>query len=112
MKVVSPLRWLHSLVTDRTATIGRMMAIGNPIAVANVEYVSSESGAHSSTAPVASRAAMPMLAISQKPARVSKHLRSSTEKSRVNGMGRGSGFPTRAAVTGSAVIVLMLLLLR
>ncbi len=56
---------------------------------------------------------MPMLAISQKPARVSKHLRSSTERSRVNGMGRGARLPTRAVVAaGAAVIVLMLLLLR
>ena len=37
VKVVSPLRWLHSLVTDRIAIIGRMTAIGKPIAVANVE---------------------------------------------------------------------------
>ena len=32
VKVVSPLRWLHSLVTDRIATIGRTTAIGKPTA--------------------------------------------------------------------------------
>ena len=32
VNVVSPLRWLHSLVTDRIATIGRMTAIGKPMA--------------------------------------------------------------------------------
>ena len=36
VNVVSPLRWLHSLVTDRIATIGRMTAIGKPIAAAKV----------------------------------------------------------------------------
>ena len=36
VKVVRPLRWLHSLVTDKIAIIGRMTAIGKPIAVANV----------------------------------------------------------------------------
>ncbi len=32
---VSPVRWLHSLVTESTATIGRTTAIGKPIAAAN-----------------------------------------------------------------------------
>ena len=36
VNVVSPVRWLHSLVTDRIAIIGRMTAIGKPIAVAKV----------------------------------------------------------------------------
>ena len=36
VNVVSPLRWLHSLVTDRIAMIGRTTVIGKPIAVANV----------------------------------------------------------------------------
>ena len=36
VKVVSPLRWLHSLVTDRIAMIGRTTVIGKPTAVANV----------------------------------------------------------------------------
>ena len=36
VNVVSPLRWLHSLVTDRIATIGRITDIGKPIAAANV----------------------------------------------------------------------------
>ena len=37
VKVVRPLRWVHSLVTDKTAIIGRMTAIGKPMAVAKVE---------------------------------------------------------------------------
>ena len=37
VKVVRPLRWVHSLVTDKTAIIGKMTAIGKPIAAANVE---------------------------------------------------------------------------
>jgi hypothetical protein len=37
VNVVRQLRWLHSLVTDRIAIIGRMTAIGKPIAVPNVE---------------------------------------------------------------------------
>ena len=36
MNVVSPLRWLHSLVMDNSATIGRITVIGNPIALAKV----------------------------------------------------------------------------
>ena len=34
VNVVSPLRWLHSLVTDRIATIGSMIDIGTPMAAA------------------------------------------------------------------------------
>ncbi len=36
VNVVSPLRWLHSLVTDRIATIGRITAIGKPMAAAKL----------------------------------------------------------------------------
>ena len=36
VNVVSPLRWLHSLVTERIAIIGRITAIGKPIAAAKV----------------------------------------------------------------------------
>ena len=36
MNVVRPLRWLHSLVTERIATIGRITDIGKPIAAAKV----------------------------------------------------------------------------
>ena len=35
VNVVSPVRWLHSLVTDRTATNGRITVMGKPMAVAN-----------------------------------------------------------------------------
>ena len=37
VNVLSPLRWVHSLVTERIATIGRITAIGNPIAAAKEE---------------------------------------------------------------------------
>ena len=33
VNVVSPLRWLHSLVTARIAMIGRITDIGNPLAL-------------------------------------------------------------------------------
>ena len=36
VKVVSPLRWLHSAVTDRIAMIGRMSIIGTPMAPVKV----------------------------------------------------------------------------
>ena len=36
VNVVSPLRWLHSLVTDRIAIIGRITDIGKPMAAAKV----------------------------------------------------------------------------
>ncbi len=35
VKVVRPLRWLHSAVTDRTAMMGRMTDIGMPMASVN-----------------------------------------------------------------------------
>jgi hypothetical protein len=35
VKVVSPLRWLHSPVTDKIAIMGRTTVIGILIAVAN-----------------------------------------------------------------------------
>ena len=35
VNVVSPLRWLHSLVTDKIAMTGRTMVIGIATAVAN-----------------------------------------------------------------------------
>ena len=40
VKVVSPLRWLHSLVTARIAMIGRMIVIGAPMAAAKLSKVS------------------------------------------------------------------------
>ncbi len=61
---------------------------------------------------------MTMLAISQKPERVSNILRSSTPTIRVSGMRRmpcacGRGAAAASAVAGSrAVVVVMLLLLR
>ena len=36
VNVVRPVRWLHSLVTERIAIIGRMTAIGKPIAAAKL----------------------------------------------------------------------------
>ena len=36
VKVVSPLRWLHSLVTARMPIIGRMIVIGAPMAAAKL----------------------------------------------------------------------------
>ena len=37
VNVVSPVRWLHSLVTERIAISGRMTTTGNRMAVAKVE---------------------------------------------------------------------------
>ncbi len=67
VKVVRPVRWLHSLVTDRIAIIGRMMAIGKPVARVKVLKVRSSAAAKRITPIVASSDAMPMLASSQKP---------------------------------------------
>ena len=113
MNVESPVRWLHSPVTDSTAIIGRITAIGKPKAAANELKVTSLSGANTMTAPVARSAAIPMLAISQKPERVSNILRSSTETTRRSGMGRGVGRGVRARPACGSVVtaVLMLLLL-
>ena len=36
VNVVSPLRWLHSLVTARIAIISKITDIGNPIALAKL----------------------------------------------------------------------------
>jgi hypothetical protein len=37
VNVVRPVRWLHSLVTDRIAMIGRITAIGSRIALMKAE---------------------------------------------------------------------------
>ncbi len=115
MNVVSPLRWLHSLVTDKIATIGSSTVIGTPIAAPKESYVIELSEANRITAPVARVAAIAMLAISQKPDRVSNILRSSTPTIRPIGMpsmrfGRGR---TRceSSTSGWVVRVVMLLLL-
>jgi hypothetical protein len=44
VKVVRPLRWLHSLVTARMPMIGRITVIGAPIAAAKLSNVSSVVG--------------------------------------------------------------------
>ena len=68
--------------------IGRITVIGMPIARMNWLYVSSARGAHAMMAPVVSSAAAPMLLRSQKPARVSNDLRSSTLTMRCSGIVR------------------------
>ena len=82
-----PVRWLYSLVIERIAIIGSTMERGTPMALAKVSWVIASSGAHRITAAVARTATMPTLAISQKPARVSNILRSSTLACRVIGIG-------------------------
>ena len=121
--VVRPVRWLYSLVTDSRPMIGRITDRGKPIALEKVSWSIAESGAHRITAAVARTATMPTLAISQKPARVSNILRSSTPTRRVMGMGRttrGAAVATGADVAATAgtgvawcgwVWVVMLLLL-
>ena len=37
VNVVNPVRWLHSLVTERIAISGRITTTGNRMAVAKVE---------------------------------------------------------------------------
>src|SRR5262249_519404 len=111
VNVVSPLRWLHSLVTDRIAITGSSTDIGKPIAVANDSEVSSSCGANATVAAVAMKAVMAMLAISQKPDRVLKDFLSSTEASRENGMGAGAGRAARGASSSTATVVMLLLLL-
>ena len=85
VKVVSPLRWLHSAVTDggddgqddrdRHADCEGELAVGELLL-----------GAQAMTAPLVSREAIPMLASSHNPERVSKDLRSSTPAMRLNGI--------------------------
>ena len=88
VNVVSPLRWVHSAVTERTAMTGRTIEIGMPMASVNVWYVSSSAGENAMTAPMVSRARPAMLARSQSPEVVSNDLRSSTITSRRKGMRR------------------------
>ncbi len=115
-----PVRWLYSPVTDMIAMIGSTTESGIPIADANVSRSIAPSGAHRITAAVASTETMPTLAISQKPARVSNILRSSTFARRAVGIGRTArgaasapaGVATGAAAVGVWVVVVMLLLLR
>ena len=69
------------------------------------------SGANRITAPVATRAVSTMLAISQKPDRVSNILRSSTPASRVKGMAAGAGRAVSSAVVGRSIVVVLMPLL-
>ncbi len=96
--------------------IGSTTDSGMPMAVAKVSSVIASSGAQRITAAVARTDTMPTLAISQKPARVSNILRSSTFVSRVIGMGviarSRRTTATSEAGAGTAVAVVMLLLLR
>src|SRR5689334_12930453 len=90
VNVVSAVRWLHSEVTDRTATMGRMTDVGTLMAVVNVAWVSSAGDAHRTMAPVVSTDAMTTLSRSHNPARVSTDLRSSTATMRASGMPGGA----------------------
>ena len=90
VNVVSAVRWLHSLVTARTPMIGRMMDIGLPTAAANESNVSPSRSLSRTVSTVAMPEVMTMLAISQKPDRVSNILRSSTPRIRPNGIGSGT----------------------
>ncbi len=107
VKVVSAVRWLHSLVTARTPMIGRRMDIGMPTAAANESNVRSSRSPRTIVSTVAITEAMAMLAISQKPERVSNILRSSTLRSRPNGMGAGAVRAGRVATVVSAGEVVM-----
>ena len=96
--------------------IGRMTVIGIPMAAAKLSYVCSSSGAKTMMAAVASTLAMTMLAISQKPERVSNILRSSTATRRVRGMRADAGRarsrrPTASDTAGSVTVVVVMLLL-
>ena len=88
MKVVIAVRWLHSLVTSMMPTTGsrteetkRGRATKSPNAAAS----SCATTTHKKIVS-ASRASPTVIPISQRPARVSTVLRSSTAKSRPNGM--------------------------
>src|SRR5689334_19420716 len=85
VKVVRPLRWLHSLVTERIAMTGRTTVIGKQTAVANEVYVSPSGDENAMTAADARSASSPVLAISQSPDLVSNILRSSVETTRLRG---------------------------
>ena len=108
VNVVRPLRWLHSLVTPRIATIGRITDIGRPIAAAKLSKVTALSGAKMRTAPVAMTERTPMLTSIQKPERVSNILRSSILTSRVVEMGpavRRAG--AASTLSGEVIMVVM-----
>ena len=90
-KVTSPVRWLHSDVTARMPTTGRMSAIGIVVAW---RYSPNACWPPSLKNMIVSAIAMmaPMPMSSQRPARVSSILRSSTWTRRPNGtpvVGRG-----------------------
>jgi hypothetical protein len=82
--------------------MGRMIVIGTPMARVNSLEVSCSFGAQATIAPVVSTAAIPRLASSQSPERVSKVLRSSTATSRASGMCLGAVDRSAAARRGVA----------
>src|SRR4051794_34809982 len=109
VNVVSPVRWLHSLVTARIAIKGRMMTTGKRIAVAKVEYVRLSSGAHRITPAVASTEVIAMLAINQNPERVLNIFRNSTAVIRARGIGFTVVAGTRTSAAAMAVMPVLLL---
>ncbi|UUZ60082.1 hypothetical protein [Nocardioides sp. B-3] len=88
VKDTGPVRWLHSLVmlvmagTGTSNDTGIVMICANWVADG---LPSSLSATTSSTMPRASTSRPPVMASSQKPARVSHILRSSTDTRRTNG---------------------------
>ncbi len=116
MKVVSEVRWLHSLVTASTPMTGSTIDIGLPTAAANESKVRESRSPSSTVSVVAITEAITMLAISQKPERVSNILRSSTPTTRRNGVGAGAGRVRAAGGTTPAgafsIVAVMPLLLR
>src|SRR3954454_20518861 len=113
VKVVSPLRWLHSPVTARIAMIGKITDIGNPLALTKFWYVTSLWRPRTRSDPAEMGDRTPMLMSIQNPERVLNILRSSTLTRRVVGMGR----PVRrtgaaSMVSGEMVVAVMPQLLR
>jgi hypothetical protein len=118
VKVVRPLRCVHSLVTERMASIGRMMATGTPTAAPKLSKVRALSSANRITATVAITEVMAMLMSIQNPDRVSNILRSSTPMIRLSGIAvRGTAAVSRGrratgpACRGTVVVAVVMPLL-
>lgn len=72
VKVVRPVRWLHSRVIARIAMMGSTIVMGKPIAAAKVLWVSCSSGAKTIVPIVARTPTMTRLAINQNPDRAGR----------------------------------------
>src|SRR3954468_22081099 len=105
-KVTIAVRWLHSAVTSMMPSTGSSTAVTKAAAATKSPYDigSSWLTVTASTMPSVSTTSSPIVASSQKPARVSYDLRSSTRSRRANGVGVVEEMSSECPSAGAALV--------